>query len=248
MIACALTDVGQRRDTNQDHVFCQKSPVGNLPNLFMVADGMGGHKAGEYASAYAIECFLRSAEADTGNNPITIMNRGVRVANQRILEKARSSKEYEGMGTTLVMACLEGNTLFVSNIGDSRLYVINEDIYQISRDHSLVEELVAQGKLERDSEAYYEQKNIITRAVGIKEQVSADFFEVELEKGDVVLLCSDGLTNMVSDSRIAEMVRAEEDLPSLAENLIREANENGGKDNISVVLIRPEIEDEVTVC
>lgn len=168
-------------------------------------------------------------------------------ANQQILMKARSEKEYEGMGTTLVMACLEGNTLFVSNIGDSRLYVINEDIYQISRDHSLVEELVSQGKLERDSEAYYEQKNIITRAVGIKEQVSADFFEVELECGDVVLLCSDGLTNMVSDERIAEMVKSEPDLPSLAEDLIREANENGGKDNISVVLIRPE-ENEVAVC
>jgi serine/threonine protein phosphatase PrpC len=247
MIACALTDIGQRRDTNQDHVFCQESPVGNLPNLFMVADGMGGHKAGEYASAFAIEYFVGSAEADTGNNPITIMNRGIQTANRQLYEKSRSAKEYEGMGTTLVMACIEGKTLFVSNIGDSRLYVINEDICQISRDHSLVEELVSQGRLERDSDAYYEQKNIITRAVGIKEQVSADFFEVELEAGDVVLLCSDGLTNMVSDQQIAEMVKAEEDLPSLAKSLIREANENGGKDNISVVLIKPEI-DEVTVC
>ena len=247
MIACALTDVGRRRESNQDHVFCRTDPVGNLPNLFMVADGMGGHKAGEYASAYAIAYFVEAAETDTGNNPITIMNRGIQSANRRLYEKSRSEREFEGMGTTLVMACVDRDTLFVSNVGDSRLYVVSEEIRQISRDHSLVEELVSQGKLDRTSEAYFERKNIITRAVGIREQVSADFFEVELKPGELVLLCSDGLTNMVSDRRICEMAGAEKDLPALARALVREATENGGKDNISVVLVKPEVE-EVTVC
>ncbi|MBR5474644.1 MAG: serine/threonine-protein phosphatase, partial [Lachnospiraceae bacterium] len=131
---------------------------------------------------------------------------------------------------------------YVANVGDSRLYVVNGDICQVSRDHSLVEELVAKGELERGSQDYYEQKNIITRAVGIKGKVRADFFEVELQRGDVILLCSDGLTNMVSDERIARIIETSASLSTMAHVLVDEANKNGGKDNISVVLIKPEIE------
>lgn len=241
MIAYALTDVGRRRETNQDHVFSQTTPVGTLPNLFVVADGMGGHKAGEYASEQAIAYVLESAKADTGENPTGVMNRAIQAANAKLFEESRL-EAFQGMGTTLVMACVAGDTLYVANVGDSRLYVVNGDICQVSRDHSLVEELVAKGELERGSQDYYEQKNIITRAVGIKGKVRADFFEVELQRGDVILLCSDGLTNMVSDERIARIIETSASLSTMAHALVDEANKNGGKDNISVVLIKPEIE------
>ena len=239
MVASALTDCGRKRDSNQDSVCCLDRPVGNLPNLFMVADGMGGHKGGEYASHFALEAFKNAVLEDSGSNPITIMNRAIQKANPSLYDKSLSSPELEGMGTTLVAACIEGSTLYVSNIGDSRLYIINEGMRQITRDHSLVEELVLQGKIERGSEAYLEQKNIITRAMGINSQVAADFFEVEMEPGDIVLLCSDGLTNMIDDEIICEMVRTEKDIDALPRKLIDAANANGGKDNISVVVIRP---------
>ena len=239
MISCALTDCGRRRENNQDSVFCMDHPVGNLPNLFIVADGMGGHQAGEYASSYVIEAVLQAVREDTGNNPITIMNRALQKANRSLYEKSLSSPELEGMGTTLVLACVDGETLYVSNIGDSRLYIINEKTRQITRDHSLVEELVLQGRLERGSEAYLEQKNIITRAMGIKEQVTVDFFEVDLAEGDRILLCSDGLSNMLTDEEIYEIVSQEEDASLLPRKLVDAANEHGGRDNISVVLIQP---------
>lgn len=239
MISCALTDCGRRRDNNQDSVYCMDHPIGNLPNLFMVADGMGGHQAGEFASAFAISAVLEAVHEDTGNNPITIMNRALQKANRSLYEKSLSSPDLEGMGTTLVLACVEGETLYVSNIGDSRLYLVNEKIRQITRDHSLVEELVLQGRLERGSEAYLEQKNIITRAMGIKDQVTVDFFEVDLSPGDVILLCSDGLSNMLADEEIQELVQQEPEVLELPRKLIDAANDRGGRDNISVVLIKP---------
>ena len=186
-----------------------------------------------------IEAVLQAVREDTGNNPITIMNRALQKANRSLYEKSLSSPELEGMGTTLVLACVDGETLYVSNIGDSRLYIINEKTRQITRDHSLVEELVLQGRLERGSEAYLEQKNIITRAMGIKEQVTVDFFEVDLAEGDRILLCSDGLSNMLTDEEIYEIVSQEEDASLLPRKLVDAANEHGGRDNISVVLIQP---------
>ncbi|MBR4209514.1 MAG: Stp1/IreP family PP2C-type Ser/Thr phosphatase [Lachnospiraceae bacterium] len=240
MVACALTDRGRKRENNQDSICCVSTPVGNLPNLFIVADGMGGHQGGEFASAFVIEAVVNAVREDTGNNPITIMNRALQKANKNLYEQSLSSPSLEGMGTTLVLACVEGETLYVSNIGDSRLYIINEEIRQITRDHSLVEELVLQGKMERGSETYLEQKNIITRAMGIKDQVTVDFFEVELEKGDILLLCSDGLSNMLEDEEIRDIVWKEEDFTSLPGKLVEAANNQGGRDNISVVLVKPE--------
>ena len=240
MRASSLTDVGQQRELNEDCVFCSTGPVGNLPNLFVLADGMGGHRAGEIASGLAIEFFCEAVKADEGYNPITIMNRAIQAANNILYEKSQSSDRFRGMGTTLVACSLSEGTLFVSNVGDSRLYVVGESIRQITRDHSLVEELASEGKIERDSTEYLEQKNIITRAVGIMPRVMSDFFELDLEAGEQVLLCSDGLSNMVRDEAIADIVRSTPDTDSAVKSLIEEANRNGGRDNISVILVSPE--------
>ena len=240
MRASSLTDVGRNRELNEDSVFCSVRPEGNLENLFILADGMGGHKAGEIASALAIDLFLRAVRRDEGQNPITIMNRAIQAANSILFEKSQSSENFRGMGTTFVACSVMDSTLFIMNVGDSRLYVVGENIRQITRDHSLVEELVDEGRIDRDSPEYLHQKNIITRAVGITPQVQADFFEIELEEGEAVLMCSDGLSNMVGDERIAQIVHGEPDPDLCVRQLVREANENGGRDNISVVLVRPE--------
>ena len=243
MKAYAMTDRGRRRQINQDAVYYSVYPVGNLPNLFIVADGMGGHQAGDFASRFVIDELVGLVESARGNNPITILHDSIRQVNEMLLEKAAEDERLTGMGTTLVAACTMGSVLCVANVGDSRLYVIHDDIRQITRDHSLVEELISRGELERGSEAYFEHKNIITRAIGAKNGVYADFFEVNLEAGDTVLMCSDGLSNMVPDDIIRRIVSGREDLRAVAGDLIDEANNNGGRDNIGVVLFRPSADE-----
>ena len=237
MHACALTDVGRRRQTNQDFVFCSEEPVGNLPNLFIVADGMGGHQAGDYASRTAVELLLRQARKAESHDPIVILKDSVENMNADLWRRSVEDPALSGMGTTLVAAVISDNCLQVVNIGDSRLYVIGEEIHQVTRDHSLVEELVAKGRMERGSAEYQAKKNVITRAVGVDERVTADFFEVELAPQEKVLLCSDGLTNMITDDEIHAIAKRNLPLEERAEALIEAANLSGGRDNITVILI-----------
>ncbi len=244
MKAYAMTDRGRKRQMNQDAVYYSVFPVGNIPNLFVVADGMGGHQAGDFASKFTIDHLVRLVEEAEGSNPITILNDSIRQVNSLLLKKASEEEELFGMGTTLVAACVLGTVLCVANVGDSRLYILRDGILrQITRDHSLVEELIERGELERGSEAYHEHKNIITRAIGASRTVFADFFEVNLEQEDLVIMCSDGLSNMVSDERIAQIAAGRDDLPAVCEDLIDEANSNGGKDNIAVVVFRPSADE-----
>ena len=148
-----------------------------------------------------------------------------------------------GMGTTLVMATCLGKYLEVANVGDSRLYLVNEDIEQITVDHSLVEEMIRMGGIDRESARNHPDKNIITRAIGARDTVEADFFNLELRDGDIILLCSDGLTNMVKDDEIQRILKSGEGLKERAEALVRAANNNGGKDNISVIIIEPSADE-----
>lgn len=242
MKAYAKTDIGAMRQTNQDYMFCSMQPVGSLPNLFIVADGMGGHKAGDLASRYTVEKFLDSVRESKAENPISIIEEAVREANLALMEKAKESMDYEGMGTTLVVATFIDKSLYIANVGDSRLYIINNEIQQITRDHSLVEEMISLGEIDRKNARTHEKKNIITRAIGVDTEVMADFFEVEYSKGDIIMMCTDGLTNMIDDSDIKAIVNDGNDLSEITDTLIDVANNNGGKDNISVVLIEPDCE------
>ncbi len=239
MKSCCITDVGQRRSTNQDFVYASEEPVGNLPNLFVVADGMGGHRAGDFASRYTVEVILKSVRADRERNPIRIIRKAIETANLKVLEKANSSDELAGMGTTVVAATVIGHYIYVANVGDSRLYLIRDTIEQITKDHSLVEEMVRIGEINREQARNHPDKNIITRAVGVSSRVRIDFFDIKLERGDIILMCSDGLSNMIDDDEIERIIKEGSDLPEIALELIGEANQNGGKDNIAVVLIEP---------
>ncbi len=191
--------------TNQDEsglFFSSDTAVGNLPNLFIVADGMGGHKAGDYASRYTIERVVASVSRNTGEEPIAIMKEAINKANELLVAESREDESKSGMGTTLVIGTIIGNKLFVANIGDSRLYVVGQNMRQITRDHSLVDEMVRLGEINADEARVHPDKNIITRAVGTSDHVEADFFEVEITADDTILLCTDGLTNMVRDDEI----------------------------------------------
>lgn len=242
MRAFALTDIGMQRAVNQDAVFCSQQPVGCLPNLFVVADGMGGHKAGDFASAYAARRMgeiISQAAGPLTARPDLLLRDAVYQVNEGLYHESAKCEEKQGMGTTVVACTVSEGLLTVVNVGDSRLYVYGEKLLQVTRDHSLVEEMVAQGALRKDSPDYLMNKNIITRAVGIYPNVEVDIFKLPLEKGQGVLLCSDGLTNMVKDSRIFEILKEEGDVCGAARKLIAQANRNGGRDNIAVICIDP---------
>lgn len=233
------TDVGMKRKVNQDFMFTSENPVGNLPNLFIVADGMGGHKAGDYASRCAAGTIVESIKKNKQTSPIRIIREAIEEANAQVYKEAISKEEYAGMGTTCVAATIIADTLYVANVGDSRLYVVDAEISQITKDHSLVEEMVRMGEIDRTSARTHPDKNIITRAVGAAEDVRVDFFDLHLKAGDRILMCSDGLTNMVEDEEIRMIIEGAEDLAECASKLVDRANENGGKDNITVVVIEP---------
>lgn len=234
----SMTDIGKRREMNQDYVFTSETAVGNLPNLFLVADGMGGHKAGEYASRFTVDTIVESVKASRETEPVAIMKEAVTKANELLIEEARADEKKSGMGTTIVVATILGKKLYVANVGDSRLYLVNREISQITRDHSLVEEMVRLGEMDKAEAKDHPDKNVITRAIGAIPDVVIDFFEVELEE-DTVLMCSDGLTNMIEDEDIKKIILTQRDIAEKAEKLVMTANENGGKDNITVVVIEP---------
>ncbi len=232
----SITDIGRKRSANQDFVYASDQPVGHLSNMLIVADGMGGHNAGDLASRYTVESMVDYIERAKEHRPIPLLSEAIHHANELVMEKAKTDKTLEGMGTTVVAATLQEDYLYVANVGDSRLYLIDDEIEQITRDHSLVEEMIRVGELQRKDAKSHPDRNIITRAIGVRVPVKIDFFDVKLEKGDKILLCSDGLTNMVEDEDILRIVKRSGSLKEAAQRLITEANKNGGKDNISVVL------------
>lgn len=237
----SVTDIGRKRQLNQDYVFSSAKPMGNMPNLFIVADGMGGHNAGDYASKCTVETVVGEIRNSFEKNPTIIVKKAIETANSKIRELAAADENLFGMGTTLVVATVIGKYLQVANVGDSRLYLVGKKgIRQVTRDHSLVEEMIRLGGLSREDARKHPDKNIITRAIGAKDEVEPEFFTEELEPGDIILMCSDGLSNMLEDKEIEKIVQNEElaEMKEKAEALINAANNNGGKDNIAVVLVK----------
>jgi protein phosphatase len=233
----SVTDIGRKRKLNQDFVYVSEEPVGNLPNVFIVADGMGGHNAGDYASKCTVGTMVREIRGCFEKNPIRILGKAIRVANDQIRRRAREDKNLYGMGTTVVAATCLGHYLQVANVGDSRLYIMNDKIRQITRDHSLVEEMIRIGGIDRAAARNHPDKNIITRAIGALDTVEIDFFYEELRPGDLVLMCTDGLTNMLEDNEIEGILKERIPIGEKAGKLVEAANNNGGKDNIAVILI-----------
>jgi len=238
-----MTDIGISRQINQDYIFSSDTTVGILPNLYVVADGMGGHNAGDFASRFCVEHFIDYIKS-LEEKPLSLLScieDGIRNTNEQMIVAAAKSPQLQGMGTTFVLATVsENNVMYTANVGDSRLYKISPlGITQITNDHSLVAEMVKNGDISKDEARFHPKKNVVTRAISASCVVNPDMFEVVLNEDDIVLMCSDGLSNMLSDAEIFETVSAERDsLEKTAQKLIERANESGGKDNISVIVFR----------
>lgn len=242
----AKTDVGRKREVNQDYVFATDKKIGPFPNLLVVADGMGGHKAGDFASKFTVEVLKEKLAGSEEGDPKEILMDCIDIANRKLIEVAKSNVKMEGMGTTLVVATAIGNTLHFANIGDSRLYLIDSKIKQLSKDHSLVEEMVRLGGIKAEEAKNHPDKNIITRAIGVKKEVEADYYEFRLKRGDLILMCTDGLSNMVEDEDMFALIKGARDIVEAVDLLVDRANYNGGRDNIGVILAEP-IAGEVSI-
>ena len=233
----SLTDVGRVRESNQDYVYTSESPVGNLPNLFIVADGMGGHNAGDFASKYTVEQIVAYIEKAPMTNPVDLIRGAVTKANSSLMAQAKSDVSLSGMGTTVVIATIMGDCMYVANVGDSRLYLLRDELTQITRDHSLVQEMVRMGEMDASEAKFHPDKNIITRAVGAFEELDIDFFEERVQPGDMILMCTDGLSNMVDETDMRQIIQTGRDVVEKVQHLVEAANYGGGKDNITVAII-----------
>ena len=239
MRSIGKTDKGKKRSMNQDVFFISDNPVGILPNLYIVADGMGGQNAGDVAARFCVDRFTELVRVSRERTPIQVIEKAIRQTNEDLIEKASSQKELEGMGTTFVMASLlPGDILLVANIGDSRMYLINDRIMQISQDHSLVAEMVRSGEIRKEEARFHPNKNVVLRALSTQGIVSPDYYQIAVKPGDCALLCSDGLSDMVEEAELLKTVSEYEDVGDIADKLVAMANENGGRDNITLVLLK----------
>ena len=248
MLFYAITDKGQKRVHNEDYVFASDASVGALPNLFLVADGMGGHNAGDVASETAVKVILEEIRMRKIKSPVKALEQAIYHANKAIYECARTDESKSGMGTTLVAATVVDNRLHVANVGDSRLYIVRGgELVQVTRDHSLVEEMLRSGTISEAAAEHHPAKHKITRAVGAEEDVRIDFFDEPMDDIRAIFLCTDGLSNMVDKEQICEVLTSSKKVKQKAERLVELANEGGGKDNITVLVI-DSTSEEVKEC
>lgn len=234
----AKTNIGTRK-TNQDYFY--KSDI--IP-LFIIADGMGGHNAGEIASKMSTEIIAKYIE-EKYNNDLdeddikSIILKSIEMANIEVYDKSCSEEKYNGMGTTISLAVLHNKKLFIGHVGDSRVYIIRDgEIDKITEDHSLVAELFKQGSITREEARNHPQKNIITRAVGTDITINADLYEKDLNKNDIIVIATDGLTNIVSEKEIKDNILCEKDLDECSQELVLLAKNMGGQDNITIMAFR----------
>lgn len=232
--SAAVTDRGRARRRNEDAYHLGES-------VFAVADGMGGHLAGDVASATAllpVQALDGRVFQDAATAQAAMLD-AVLAANAAVVRKAADEPDLRGMGTTLTAAIVEGRRLHVAHVGDSRAYLIRDgDLTQLTRDHTLVAHLIEEGQITEEEAAHHPHRSIITRAIGVDVDLDVDTLTIELQDGDQVLLCSDGLTGPLSDTTIEEIVGPEADIDEAARSLVDAANEAGGPDNITVVLLR----------
>lgn len=241
MIGLGKSDIGRCRLKNEDSMMVSNIPMGKLPNIYAIADGMGGHKAGNVASTVAIECFEEYVEAARSNDEeiLDILIGGINHANSVVYNMTQEKEEYSNMGTTFLACTINDNNAYIAHVGDCRLYKISKyEITQITNDHSYVAELVRMGRLTEEQAAVHPDRHSITRAVGSEPTVIADGIICSIAPGDIIVMCSDGLTNMVDNKTILEI--ADDGILTIeqkVDKLVECANENGGIDNITVIVI-----------
>lgn len=242
MFICACSDVGKVREINQDGYFYfddEKLPI------FIVADGMGGHKAGEIASNLAIST-IEDYYEDNKEKIIAkemfvpkFINESISLANEKILKESQNDESLRGMGTTVTLAIRFEKELYIGHVGDSRAYLLRENkLTQLTHDHSLVGELLRTGSITKEEAFNHPKKNIITRALGTDDSINVDVVTKELMIKDIVILCTDGLTNMVSEERIVDIITNTENMTDTCNILANIANELGGTDNTTILIMR----------
>lgn len=253
--ACGLSDVGMLRSHNEDCF-----DIDPKQQMFVVADGMGGHSHGEIASRIAVQAireFIQQTADHDKTWPFVYdprlqrhsnrLKAAIRIAHDRVLRAIRQDSSLHGMGTTVVGVLLAGETAAIAHVGDSRAYLLrNGKLDLLTQDHTWVNEQVVAGYLSEEQARSHPLKNVVTRALGGDAEVAVDVREFEVETGDVLLLCSDGLTTMLADAEIQEQIRASQDLDLVCRTLVRQANARGGYDNVTVLLVRVEPEDDET--
>jgi protein phosphatase len=240
MKSTGLSCIGKVRNQNQDSIFFSADPVGSLPNLFIVADGMGGHNAGDVASKQAVEKFLEYIRTNPAEAPdfLDLAVSAAVHANACISEQARQNPGLSGMGTTFSACFLIDKNIKIVHVGDSRVYaVLPGNITILTQDHSFVHEMVKAGQITPEEARTHPKRNILLRVMGGHDNFEADAYSRGMEDGCVILLCSDGLYDMLTDDEIMGIVNSGETLEEKAQRLIDAANAAGGKDNISVILI-----------
>lgn len=237
MIYASKTVCGVRAQ-NQDTIFI---PRGGEISLAVVADGMGGHNAGDVASRIAVDTVVSELKKGGQGGAAALITNAVNCANTEVYTRAQSDVQYKGMGTTMVLALLFKTRFVAANVGDSRLYLIHDEtIEQITRDHSYVAELVALGYITKQEAAHHPRRNVITRALGTSEHERVDVFEREWTAGDVILLCSDGLYSELEEDDILRTVISSENMQDACDDLVDCALYSGSRDNVSVVIVRNE--------
>ncbi len=241
-ILCAgASDIGRKRKTNQDSI-C----MDHAHQFYAVADGMGGHNGGDIASQLSVKIMPEFFTENSSLDPQVLMKNMIQEINRSILKKGQEQPELSGMGTTVSAVCFHGQTLVIGNVGDSRVYMINnKNIFQMTRDHSFVQEKLNMGIYTRAEAVKDPQKNVLVRSVGFEADINVDVFNYRICKNDMFMICSDGLHGKVSDADILHIVQKHisdpsvctlEDVHTTVMALIQQANDNGGQDNISVIL------------
>ena len=239
MKAYGLTHTGKVRNNNQDAFIIVNENISSLPNLYIVADGMGGHLAGEVASQTSIKAFcayINNTKA-SGDDLGAYLAEAALYANTKVFEDSLKNSEYMGMGTTFTAMTISKNIGYITHIGDSRIYLINNhEIKLLTTDHTYADELIRLGRITKQEALYHPNKHVLTRALGTDEEVKVDTFVFEITKGDKLLMCTDGLSNMIHEDEMKEIV-LNRDAEVAINNLIMAANQNGGVDNITSILI-----------
>lgn len=241
MTFSAKTDIGQKRKINQDSFNCKA--IGNSAAWMVVCDGMGGMAAGNVASDIAVKCLTRCFEENLPKKASpelirSLLKSSILSANAAVFAKANENEELNGMGTTVVAAIIASGVCYVAHAGDSRLYRMHKGVLsQVTTDHSIVQTMVDSGQLTEEQAKIHPNKNIITRALGVHEDIEIDYTEFNVFEGDIIFLCTDGLTNCVDDEKIAQVLLKEE-FSDTAQKCVELANENGGNDNITFVAVK----------
>ena len=246
MRAVGKTDTGILRNNNEDTIYVFETE-GRLENLCIVADGMGGHNAGEIASRTAVELFLEyfTPRYDRGEfeNILYLMADAVTYSNAGVYRDSFKDEAYKGMGTTFLCAVIYDGRLNICHIGDSRLYILRDGVLErVTNDHALVADLVMQGKITEEEARVHPNRNVITRSLGTAENVLIDTLERDIKEDDIILMCSDGLNTMIDDNRIERVLKSGEGIEYMVDSLIMEAKFEGGCDNVSVIIMGNEVE------